>query len=123
MADDKCSRKRADFSTSNSRIDAMIEDSNVYLWPEAADGLRSTMSLKVLFSKVDRRLDADTVEVGFEPIVGARSPHLPKSRQKIPVAVQSARPRQLSDQVFGFDQVDKHALAPSSVPASMNVVR
>jgi hypothetical protein len=35
MADDKCSRKRADFSTSNRRIDAMIEDSNVAYWPVA----------------------------------------------------------------------------------------
>jgi hypothetical protein len=37
---------------------------------------------KILFPKIDRRLDADTVEVGFEPIVGARSPHLAKARQK-----------------------------------------
>ena len=45
----------------------------------------------------------------------ARAAQLAKALQKIPVAVEPARPRKAADQIFGLDQVHEHAFAAAQL--------
>src|ERR1700691_1583133 len=67
--------------------------------------------LKILLLKVDGRGFAEPSEIVGQPGVGPFAPDLVQMAEKIPGIVQTARPRKFTNDVFGFDDVDKHFLA------------
>ena len=40
--------------------------------------------------EIHSRFDAESIEIGLQPLVGPRAPHAVKMQQKIPISVQSA---------------------------------
>ena len=69
--------------------------------PESALAIRFAgytvrLGQKYFSSQIDGRFDAEAVEIGREPLVGAVATHLTKMHQEIPIAVQPARPRTTS---------------------------
>jgi hypothetical protein len=44
---------------------------------------------KISRVEIDSRLNAESVKIGFEPLVGPGAPHVAKVLQEIPIGVQS----------------------------------
>src|SRR5262249_29233304 len=76
----------------------------------AARPPRCRVRLQVLGANIDRRFDADNVEMSREPAGGAILPDVVQVRQELPVRIELAHGPETLHQVIGLDGVDQYAI-------------
>src|SRR5262245_7599039 len=77
---------------------------------QAARPPRCGVRLQVFGANIDRRFDADRVEMSREPAGGAILPDVVQVRQELPVRIELAHGPETLHQVIGLDGVDQYAI-------------
>src|SRR5262249_3778394 len=83
-------------------------------WPGAAF---PKADLQIPRTHIDRRFDAEAIEIRLQPLVGAFAADLVKICKESPVAVQLAGVRQRADHILAVDRMNEHPFAVGHLAA------